>query len=241
MSASRPSLPAPDGQALDRSDLLSASGFGAALLSMIEASTVATLDATAETMAALVEQMQQIALALQARDPVGIRRRTGLFGRLLGRDMEAQLQAEQLAGQLGVLLVRADALATHLQAMAIGAEDLAAQATDSALAIDDWVAAGSQAQGSADDAWCAALSRRLDHLRRMASVQRMQVAQSRIVQAQTHELLERYRRIRDILLPAWRQQAVSEAAAQLPATLQDMQRTQDEITTEVAAMQARLR
>ncbi|WP_139202793.1 hypothetical protein [Pseudoxanthomonas sp. GM95] len=234
-----PVFPLPD-PSLDRSDLLAATRYGEMLLSAIEAQSQAGL-ASDPAMAALVAQMQQIRLALQARDPAAIRRDSGWWGRLLGRDVEAQLQAEQLSAQLGVLLSRADMLAATLRAALVTIAAQRSSRQTAGEAIDRWIELGQQQLGLDDSAWDQALSRRLDHLRRLAVLQHTQHAQVVLLQGQVHELLERYQRIRDVLLPAWQQQATVQAAAQVPTQLREMQRAQDDITAEVTAMQARLR
>ena len=86
-----------------------------------------------------------------------------------------------------------------------------------------------------------ALQRRLQHLRGVARLRQIEADQLHLLHAQGLELSERYQRIRDVLLPVWRQQALAVRAAQMPARLQQAADSQACILDEVAAMQARLR
>ncbi|MNN96927.1 hypothetical protein D3C81_2159910 [compost metagenome] len=54
-------------------------------------------------------------------------------------------------------------------------------------------------------------------------------------------MLERYQRIRDVLLPLWRQQMLASKAAGMSARLATAADAQARILAEVEAMQARLR
>src|SRR5690606_11319912 len=65
--------------------------------------------------AALVSRLDDLRRALQAGNPHAARRGTGLVGRLLGRDLQAEDEALQLRERLGVLLARADADADGLR------------------------------------------------------------------------------------------------------------------------------
>ena len=65
--------------------------------------------------------------------------------------------------------------------------------------------------------------------------------QLRLLHAQGVELIERYQRIRDVLLPLWRQQSLALRAADRQAQLEQAAQAQARILDEVTAMQARLR
>lgn len=192
--------------------------------------------------AALIEALARIALALQSADPARLRRQTGWWGRLLGRDVERQLDADALQPRLGVLLVQADDSAGRLQAHAAQREATIAAGEQAALMLEQWIDAGA-AQLSclpAGDAQ-AVFARRLDHLRRLAALQRNETAQWRLLQAQDDALLVRFRRITEVLLPAWKQAALTRQAQDQAARNQQAAQLQAQIAAEVASAQARLR
>src|SRR5690606_3826866 len=58
--------------------------------------------------ATLVARLRDLHRAMQAGRPRAIRRGTGLIGRLLGRDVEAEAEAMALQKRLGVLIADAD-------------------------------------------------------------------------------------------------------------------------------------
>ena len=232
-------LPAPPQPALQADDALAVAGYGAPLLLAVER----LLAAPAATGAAqrLVAEMDNIRQAMSARDARQIRRSAGLFGRLLGRDVEAQLQAEQLARQLDICLLRADGSLQELQ-HELAQHLLQLVRVEAAVAaIDDWAAAGEAVPAPADTLAQAALQRRLQHLRGLARLRQTEAGQLRLLHAQAVELIERYQRIRDVLLPLWRQQLLANQAARMPATLAQAADAQARILDEVTAMQARLR
>lgn len=241
--------PQPPVPAVDVADPLAVAAYGGAVLEAATLSLPADDEAAA---AALVAEMDNIRLAMQAHDPRALRRASGLFGQLLGRDVEAQAQAEALRAQLGVLLVRSDHHAETLQAVVARRAETAVHLEAAVTAIERWVEAampllGEPAAGPpAATGWSvdtpqARLQRRLEHLRGVAAMRRMDAAQLHLLHAQGLELLERYRRIRDVLLPAWEQNALAERAAREPARLAASARSHEQIAAEVAAMQARLR
>lgn len=244
--------PQPPVPPVDPADALAVAGYGTPVLAAALAPAMPD-DGDETAAAALVAEMDNIRLALQSRDPRALRRASGLLGRLLGRDVEAQAQAETLRAQLGVLLVRSDRHADALEAAVMRRADAAAHAEAGAAAIGRWVDAAALllqdpvadgagvADGWATDTPQARLRRRLDHLRGVAATRHMDAAQLRLLHAQGLELLERYRRIRDVLLPAWEQNALAERVAREPARLAASARSHDQIVAEVAAMQARLR
>jgi fused signal recognition particle receptor len=128
---------------------------------------------------------------------------------------------------------QAQHLQQQLRAMAIAGHSAAA------AALDAWVELA--ACGCAlDTAGQAALSQRLDHLRRLATLRRLEAGQWQLLQDQDNVLLQRFARIHDVLLPAWRQAAAAGQAA-AGATLAAKAATlHAQIDDEVAAAQARL-
>lgn len=238
-------FPAPADPALDSSDVLAITRYGSALLEQIEQNTPRTIDSASA--AALVAELDDIRHALSAADAAGVRRQAGFLGRLLGRDVEAQHRAENLFSRLDTQLLRADAAAARLRSELGQHAASPARVERAALAIRQWAAAGEQlwqqqfAVLDAPSTQAVALRRRLDHLHNLAAVRDVEVVQLQLLQAQAIELLERYQRIREVLIPAWRQQSSAAQASQAAAQLQQAADSQRRILTEVEAMQARLR
>lgn len=228
-----PDVPCPSG------DVAAAAAYGQPVL---EAMAAVPLPPMADAMAALVAVLEQLHLGLQAVNPRAIRRRSGFLGRLLGRDVEAQVRAEALAARLGVLMLQADRHAAALRHLVVACGQACAEGEGAASALDAWVRAGTLQLGASGDGatWQQALSVRLDHLRRLAVLRRLDAAQAQLLGSQAEELLARHQRIRDTLLPAWRQQALSGSLAKVPDQLRRAQDTAGDIAREVAAMQARL-
>ncbi|QNH21875.1 hypothetical protein HEP73_02806 [Xanthomonas sp. GW] len=233
-----PALPQPPAAPLQMGDAQAAASYAALLLDAV-GQALAQRDATADGGAALVRELEHIQQALQARDPQRIRRASGVLGRLLGRDLEAQAEAETLSSQMGVVLLRADQQAAGLQQRLDGHGALAAAADAGVAALERWIAAvpvpadGTQLA----EAW----SRRLDHLQRVAVAWRLEAAQWRLLQQQGNELLQRYRHIREVLLPAWRQAESALQAAHGAAHTTRAAQAQQRILAELQAMRARLR
>lgn len=232
-------LPTPPQPALQADDALAVASYGAGLLSAVEQLLGTAQAGTAA--ARLVAEMDNIRQAMSAADGRQIRRSVGLLGRLLGRDVEAQSRAEQLAGQLDVCLLRADGCVQALQQeLSVHLQQIT-QVQAAVAAIDDWAAAGEAIPAPADTLAQAALQRRLQHLRGLARLRHTEAEQVRLLRAQGTELIERYQRIRDVLLPLWRQQSLAARAADRQAQLQQAAEAQARILDEVTAMQARLR
>ncbi|WP_449467143.1 hypothetical protein [Stenotrophomonas humi] len=239
-------LPLPPSPAVALDDPLAVASYGAPLLAMIEQR--ASMSEDGHAAARLVAEMDNIHQAMRAHDAGAIRRSVGLLGRLLGRDVEAQAQAERLAGQLDVCLLRADGIVAELQKALPEREQQAMRTVEAVNAIDAWAEAGERLlQGAAPPAGAdstsvvAALQRRLHHLRGVARLRALEASQLQLLHAQGVELLERYQRIRDVLLPLWRQQMLASKAAGMSARLATAADAQARILAEVEAMQARLR
>lgn len=189
----------------------------------------------------LIAALASIALALQSADPARLRRQTGWWGRLLGRDVERQLDADALQPQLGVLLVRAQDSAVRLQAGSAQRQGAIATSEQAAWVLEQWIAAGGALLPALADAQAqAVLAQRLDHLRRLAALQRSEAAQWQLLQAQDEALLARFRRIAEVLLPAWKQAALARHAQDQAARDRQAAQLQAQIADEVAAAQARL-
>jgi fused signal recognition particle receptor len=231
-----PALPEPPASPPAARDAQAASGYAAPLLEAV-AQALAARAAAPDAGAALVQELERIQHALQARDPQRIRRDSGLLGRLLGRDLERQAEAETLQAQLGVVLLRADGHAEALQRAGQAHADMADVAEAGMAALERWIAAAPAPDPALAPAW----SRRLDHLRRLAAAWRLEAAQWRLLQQQGDDLLQRYRHIREVLLPAWRQAATAPQAARGGDQTARAAQAQRHILAELQAMRARLR
>jgi len=229
-SLPEPTLPA-------RADVATLAAYGSHLLQVL--AEPAPLQAGAEG-EGLVAALARIALALQASDPARLRRQESWWGRLLGRDVERQAQAQGLQAQLGVLALQARELAQGLaqrvqqRARAIIDNDAAA------AALEAWATFGAAQLAMLEGAAQAALAPRVDHLQRLATLRRIESGQWRLLQEQDEALLQRFVRIHDVLLPAWRQAALARQALAQAAQAEQAATLQAQIDDEVAAAQARL-
>ncbi|EVT73250.1 cell division protein FtsY [Stenotrophomonas maltophilia 5BA-I-2] len=225
-----PTLPA-------RADVATLAAYGSHLLQVL--AEPAPLQAGAEG-EGLVAALARIALALQASDPARLRRQESWWGRLLGRDVERQAQAQGLQAQLGVLALQAreqaQGLAQRVQqrARAIIDNDAAA------AALEVWATFGAAQLATLQGAAQVALAPRVDHLQRLATLRRIESGQWRLLQEQDEALLQRFVRIHDVLLPAWRQAALARQALAQAAQAEQAATLQAQIDDEVAAAQARL-
>ncbi|HCT26967.1 MAG TPA: hypothetical protein DIW85_12245 [Stenotrophomonas sp.] len=188
----------------------------------------------------LVAALARIALALQAGNPARIRRQEGWWGRLLGRDVAREAEGRALQSQLGVLALQAREQAQHLQQhMQLRARAIV-EHSEAAVALEGWAELAASRLTPSDIAGQAALSQRLDHLRRLASLRRLEAGQWQLLQDQDNILLHRFARIHDVLLPAWRQAALAGQTAAGAALAGKAATLHAQIDDEVAAAQARL-
>ncbi|MGE6331660.1 hypothetical protein [Stenotrophomonas sp. NPDC077659] len=230
--------PLPVPQRPDTADVARLADYGTPLLQALAAREVALPAVAGE---GLVGALARIALALQAADPARLRRQESWWGRLLGRDVERQAEGRRLQSQLGVLALQAREQAQQLQqhgALRATAISAAQHAADALQVWADAAAAwlpGLHADGQ------AALSPRIDHLQRLAALRRIEAGQWQLLQEQDAMLLQRFARIHDVLLPAWRQAAVATHTASGAVHAAQVATLHQQIADEVAAAQARLR
>jgi fused signal recognition particle receptor len=115
-------------------------------------------------------------------------------------------------------------------------------AEQAAIALEQWIDAGClQLPSLSATEQHAVFAQRLDHLRRLAALQRSEAVQWQLLQAQDDALLARFRRIADVLLPAWKQAALARQAQDQAQRNQQAAQLQAQIAAEVASAQARLR
>lgn len=239
-----------DGRApVDMDDALAIVGYGSdAIDAALDARLTDALDAGAAT--ALVAKLQALQRALQAGKPREIRRGIGLIGRLLGRDVEAEAEARALQQRLGVLLADADRgadmlrtrLAAH-QPLQEALEQGIARIAEHHRLARQWLEANPLAGADAPAGGLtlrARLEQRLAHLHTVQSTWELGRRQLQMLCQQHLDLLARYQRIRDVLLPVWQQHAMARAAIAGTARAAAVADAQTAIESEVAAMAAKL-
>ena len=211
---------------VDLDDALAVLRYGQdALDEGLEARMTAALDPADAT--ALVARLDELRRALQAHAPRSARRGVGLVGRLMGRDVLAESEALGLRTRMGTLVAAADRSAATLEARGAVQQRLQDEAAAAIVRLDaviararDWLDAHPDAGTAADAARVpepvpprANLERRLGQLATVQATRELGMRQLALLRAQDLELLARWRRIRDVLLPAWRQQALAGAGA----------------------------
>lgn len=229
-------LPAP--QRPDTIDVAQLADYGAPLLQALAARDVALPEAAGD---GLVSALARIALALQAADPARLRRQESWWGRLLGRDVEREAEGRGLQAQLGVLALQAREQAHQLQRQMAPRATAIRAAEQAADALQAWADAAAVWLPTLEEGGQAALASRIDHLQRLAALRRIDAAQWQLLQGQDEVLLQRFARIHDVLLPAWRQAALAAQAATGAVRAGQVAALHAQIDDEVAAAQARLR
>ena len=230
-------------------DALAVVGFaGEVVDGAIDARVATALDATAA--AALVAGLDDLRRAMAAGGRDAARGVRGLFARLAGRDVHAEAEAARLRERTGVLLLAADRAADAVAAQAAAQEALHRDLGDALATLDArlgdaraWLAAHPSAglDGGAPVATPRArFEGRLQQLDTVHAAWTLAQGQLALVRDQQLDLLARYRRIRDVLLPAWRQQALAVAAGTGAAHARAAADAQAAIASEVDAMTARL-
>lgn len=166
---------------------------------------------------ALLAELQGIVAAIETSDPARRRRRAGFLGRLIGRDLVAQAQPDPAETRVRLHLVSAGNLADALSAQSAELTALAMRVRELAQRLRESSAPASPQAGDED----ARVRRRL-HLEAIATTWENAAAHAEQAHSHARHLLERHAQVRDLLVPAWRQQASLTASAQ---------RRDDEATT----------
>lgn len=235
---SLPALPAPP--ATIGVDTAVLSRYGEVLLQVLTSREAGVGAYADDPRSGLVEALSRLALALQADNPATLRRQTSWWGRLLGRDVERQADADALQAQCGVLLLKAQAHARLLGAVVEASTHAAAVDLHGAQALEQWADAGTALGAGLPTDAQGMLQQRVTHLRTLASLKRVQAGQTQLLQAQDTALLDHVQRIAAVLMPAW-QQAVRASSTQSHARQNDQAaQLLGQIRAEVAAAQARL-
>ncbi|WP_282245674.1 hypothetical protein [Stenotrophomonas sp. PS02300] len=228
--------PVPTAPAPDAADLARWGDAVVAVLGQVD-DAAATADRAGQP---LLDLLAQLALVLQSAAPGGVRRQTGWWGRLLGRDVERELDAQDWQPRLGLLLTQVELAAQALREQ--GSRYLAAQAAalDAAGATQRWVDAGAAQLPTLPAPLQPVLAQRLDHLRRLAAVRQLEAGQWQLLYEQDSDLLARGQRITETLLPAWRQAVLARRADDQQQRNAQAAQLQAQIAAELASAQARL-
>lgn len=233
-----------DAPPVDLEDALAVVGYGAAALDQaLEARLADALDHAPA--AALVMRLEELRRAMLADDPRASRRGIGLIGRLMGRDVHAETEAAQLRDRLGVLLAQADREAGALRDRVVMQKALQSEVRQAVARIDATIATARGWLDAHPDAGATQgivasprqrLQQRLQQLDTVQASWSIGADQLALLRDQSLELLARYQRIRDVLLPAWRQHALGNAALAGGRRALAAADAQAAIESEVAAM-----
>ena len=231
-----PHLPTP--QLPASADATALADYGAPLLRALQADQPAAAVGDGH---GLVQALARIALAVQAADPARLCQQESWWGRLLGRDVTRQAQAQQLQSQLGVLVLQAreQAHGVHVQLQHRQAAITHAEAA--AAALQQWADAARPMLATLPGHAQAGLAARVDHLQRLSALRALDARQLQLLNEQDEALLQRFAHIHDTLLPAWRQAALAGQTQARSAQVAQAADLQAQIDHEVAAAQARLR
>lgn len=220
-------------------DALGLSRYGASLLDALGQGATPPVGHDPSA-ARLLAVLTQLGAAVQAANPAAARRRVSWWGRLLGRDVEQELDAHDSQSRLGVLLVQADAAAQSMRAQLAQQAAAQARALDAASILDAWADAGDQQMAALPVPLQDVLAQRLDHLRRLAALQQVEAGQWQLLCEQNAALLARSQRITETLLPAWRQTQLARRAGHQQQRDQQAAQLLAQIRAEVTSAQARL-
>lgn len=232
------SQPLPTPQLPASADATALADYGAPLLRALQAGEPTPVVGDAH---ALVLALARIALAVQGADPARLRRQESWWGRLLGRDVTRQAQAQALQSQLGVLVLQAREQAQRLQGHLQQRQAAIAHAQTAAQALQHWADAARPLLATLPAHAQAGLAARVDHLQRLSALRTLDAGQWQLLNEQDQALLQRFAHIHDTLLPAWRQAALAGQAQARAAQAAQAADLQAQIDHEVAAAQARLR
>lgn len=166
---------------------------------------------------ALLEELAGIVQALEVAAVRGAQRRTGIVGRLLGRDLSAQARAREAHDHIRIRLQlaerRAHDVALHIREL----DDAIAHVSRQGARLVEIADRGRDALDAfAVDASPApdTMGRRLAHLDMLIRSWDVTVAHMRLVRQYGELLLARYAYVRDVVVPEWRR--LAEVALAIP-------------------------
>lgn len=160
----------------------------------------------------LLAELENVLVAIDSGDPVRRRQRAGVFGRLIGRDLVAEAQADSVESRVRLHVLAAQA---HADTLIDGRAELRTLSTSLQQQIERLsdLLARERASAPATAEHEAARQRRLQHLDAILASWRMSVSQIGMVCDHAAALLDRHAQLRDVLVPLWRQRASAEAVA----------------------------
>jgi len=141
----------------------------------------------------LLEQLEAILAAIDSSVPERQRRRSGFFGRLLARDLVAQAQPDDVATRVRLHLATAHDIAERLSIEAVQLDTTAPKLRERARQLRAFTV---DTTGPDDPQRRVALAATWDTA----------AAHVELVLAHARQLLRRHAQVRDVLVPAWRQQ-----------------------------------
>lgn len=192
----------------------------------------------------LLRELEAVVAAVEASDPARLRRRSGLWGRLLGRDLVELAQPDPVSTRVRLGLATAQSLADELGVRSVALERAAAtlqQRADhlAALIADErerLAGSAEVAEATANERLLARV-RRLDHLAAIVASWRSSVAHIALVRSQAAQLLVRHAQVRDLMASLWRERASADAmSAQLdPAGITCLHASLLDLANDIAA------
>jgi len=184
-------------------------GLGAEILAAVDLETITARLLQLPTVALLAE-LDAVVAAVDHIDPARSRRRTGWWGRLLGRDLIAQAQPDPIITRVRLHLstaqTKAEALTTGAAALEPVANDLQQQ-----IARLDALVAHKRTVSTVDSDHDDALARRLSHLELIATSWRSTLAQIALVRSHAAQLLDRHTQVRDVFAALWHEHHAAQA------------------------------
>ena len=192
---------------------------------MQDASGAVDLDAINACLAhlptgALLAQLDAILAAIDSSDPSRQRRRSGFLGLLLARDLVAQAQAGDADTRVRLHLAAAHDIAAQLADQAAQLESVPSRLRDEAVQLRS-----STTDPATDDPQRRAA---------IAATWETAAAHVELVRGHAAQLLRRHAQVRDVLVPAWRQQAAISARGGTARIV----RLDDALRSQIAALRA---
>lgn len=196
----------------------------------------------------LADAMADIMRALQGADPRRIAKKTGFLARFTGADLHAIAavtssqkvleskieQADPIAAQLEEFLSNVDDV---INVMQLGTKALIEQLESGRAFLRDNPGAGVPQEQQQFDNPRERFSRRLANMATLVASHEMTGHQLRLARAQAVDMLDRYREVREVLLPVWRQHQLGLANQKLLDPISSMKAIQahEAMQTAIAA------
>ncbi|MDY6949105.1 MAG: hypothetical protein SXG53_25705 [Pseudomonadota bacterium] len=165
----------------------------------------------------LLGELEAVVQALDGADAARSRKRAGILGRLVGRDLLAQADPDPAERRVRVHLVRADGHATalreHLRLMEDAWKSLQAQCVrlDYAIGRAQRELVEQEGRLPHDARSTDTARRRIDHQCAIATFWGQTCTQLGVAVAHGRLLLDRHVQVRDLLVPLWLQNSASVA------------------------------